>query len=128
MYFMDTGLAAYLCRWPNSATLESGAMDGAFFETYVITEIIKSYYNAGKHTDLYYYRDIDGKEIDLLIVEGRDVYPIEIKKSKNPANPDKNFDVLQNLKMNIKPSLVICMTNELLPYNRKTWLCPVKVL
>ncbi len=128
MYFMDTGLAAYLCRWPNAATLEAGAMDGAFFETYVVTEIIKSYYNAGKHPDLYYYRDIDGKEVDLLIVEGNNVYPIEIKKSKNPANSDKNFAVLQNLKMNIKPGFVICMTNELMPYNRETWLCPVKVL
>jgi len=128
MYFMDTGLAAYLCRWPNAETLESGAMDGAFFETYVVTEIVKSYYNAGKHPDLYYYRDIDGKEIDLLIVEGNDIYPIEIKKSKNPSNPDKNFSVLDKLKMNIKPGLVICMANELLPFNRDTWFCPAKIL
>ncbi|HOO26303.1 MAG TPA: ATP-binding protein [Clostridiales bacterium] len=128
MYFMDTGLAAYLCRWPNAQTLEAGAMDGAFFETYVVTEIIKSYYNAGKHPDLYYYRDIDGKEVDLLVVEGQNVYPIEVKKSKNPSSPDKNFAVLQNLKMNIKPGIVICMTNELVPYNRETWLCPVKAL
>lgn len=128
MYFMDTGLAAYLCRWPNAETLENGAMDGAFFETYVITEIVKSYYNSGKHPDLYYYRDVDGKEVDLLIVEGNDIYPIEIKKSKNPVNPDKNFDVLQKLKMNIHPGLIICMINELIPYNRDTWLCPVKVL
>lgn len=128
MYFMDTGLAAYLCRWPNAETLENGAMDGAFFETYVVTEIVKSYYNAGKHPDLYYYRDIDGKEIDLLIVEGNDVYPIEIMKSKNPANPDKNFGALNKLKMNIKPGIVICMANELLPFNRDTWLCPAKML
>ncbi len=128
VYFMDTGLAAYLCRWPNAATLEAGAMDGALFETYVVTEIIKSYYNAGKHLDLYYYRDIDGKEVDLLIVEGNDIYPIEIKKSKNPANSDKNFEVLKNLNMNIKPGIIVCMTNELLPYNREAWLCPAKVL
>lgn len=128
MYFMDTGLAAYLCHWPNAETLENGAMDGAFFEAYAVTEIVRSYYNAGKHPDLYYYRDIDGKEIDLLIVEGNDVYPIEIKKSKNPANPDKNFGVLNKLKMNIKPGIVICMVNELLPFNRDTWLCPVKIL
>ena len=64
----------------------------------------------------------------MLIVEGNDVYPIEIKKSKNPANPDKNFGVLNKLKMNIKPGIVICMVNELLPFNRDTWLCPVKIL
>ncbi len=128
VYFMDTGLAAYLCRWPNAETLESGAMDGAFFETYVVSEIVKSYYNCGKRPDLYYYRDIDGKEVDLLIVQGNDIYPIEIKKSKNPASPDKNFKALEKLKMNIEPGLVICMTNELIPFNRHTWLCPVKVL
>lgn len=128
MYFMDTGLAAYLCRWPNAETLENGAMDGAFFETYVVTEIVKSYYNAGRRPDLYYYRDIDGKEIDLLIAQGNDIYPIEIKKSKNPANPDKNFKVLDKLKINVKPGLVICMADELLPFNRNTWLCPAKIL
>ncbi len=128
VYFMDTGLAAYLCRWPNAETLENGAMDGAFFETYIVTEIVKSYYNAGKHPDLYYYRDIDGKEIDLLIVEGNNIYPIEIKKSKNPLNPDKNFSALNKLKMNIKTGLVICMTEELLPFKRDIWLCPVKIL
>lgn len=128
VYFMDTGLAAYLCRWPNAETLENGAMDGAFFETYVVTEIVKSYYNAGKHPDLYYYRDIDGKEIDLLIVEGNNIYPIEIKKSKNPLNPDKNFSVLNKLKMNIKTGLVICMADELLPFKRDIWLCPAKIL
>lgn len=128
VYFMDTGLAAYLCRWPNAETLENGAMDGAFFETYVVTEIVKSYYNAGKHPDLYYYRDIDSKEIDLLIVEGNNIYPIEIKKSKNPLNPDKNFSVLNKLKMNIKTGLVICMADELLPFKRDIWLCPAKIL
>ena len=128
VYFMDTGLAAYLCRWPNAETLENGAMDGAFFETYVVTEIVKSYYNAGKHPDLYYYRDIVSKEIDLLIVEGNNIYPIEIKKSKNPLNPDKNFNVLNKLKMNIKTGLVICMADELLPFKRDIWLCPAKIL
>ena len=67
VYFMDTGLAAYLCRWPNAETLANGAMDGAFFETYVVTAIVKSYYNAGKPVDLFYYRDTDKKEIDLLV-------------------------------------------------------------
>lgn len=128
MYFMDTGLAAYLCRWPNAETLEAGAMDGAFFETYVVTEILKSYYNAGKHPDLYYYRDVDGKEVDLLIVEGNEVYPMEIKKSKNPSNPDKNLDALKSLKMNLHPALILCMADEILPLNRDVWFCPVSVL
>lgn len=124
-YFMDTGLAAYLCRWPNAETLESGAMDGAFFETYVVTEIVKSCYNAGKPADLFYYRDIDKKEIDLLIIEGDKLYPIEIKKSKEPSKPDKNFGVLERLGMDVQPGIVLCMSDELVPYNRGTWYCPV---
>lgn len=128
VYFMDTGLAAYLCRWTSAETLENGASDGAFFETYVVTEILKSYYNAGKPSNLYYYRDIDKREIDLLIVEENKLYPIEIKKSKQPQNPDKNFYALQKFKMDVQPGLVICMSDELVPYNRETWYCPVSVL
>ena len=128
VYFMDTGLAAYLCRWPSAETLENGAMDGAFFETYVVTEIVKSCYNAGKPADLYYYRDIDKKEIDLLIAEGDKLYPIEIKKSKEPAKPDKNFGVLQQFKMDVQPGIILCMSDELIPYNRESWYCPVSVL
>ncbi|MCD7883002.1 MAG: ATP-binding protein [Lachnospiraceae bacterium] len=128
VYFLDTGLAAYLCRWPTAQTLESGAMDGAFFETWVVSEIVKSYYNAGKRPDLYYYRDVDKKELDLLIPEGDKLYPIEIKKSKAPAHPDKNFKVLEKLHMDIQPGIILCMCDEILPYNRQTWLVPVSVL
>lgn len=128
VYFMDTGLAAYLCRWPTAATLENGAMDGAFFETYVVSEIVKNYYNAGKPVDLFYYRDTDKKEIDLLVAEGDKIYPIEIKKGKEPSNPDKNFRVLQKLKLDVQPGIILCMSDELIPYNRETWYCPVSVL
>ncbi len=128
IYFMDTGLAAYLCRWPNAETLEHGAMDGAFFETWVVSEIVKSYYNAGKRPDLYYYRDTDKKELDLLIVEGDKLYPIEIKKNKSPVHPDKNFGVLDKFHLDVQPGIVLCMCDEILPYNRNTWLVPVSVL
>lgn len=128
VYFMDTGLAAYLCRWPTAATVEAGAMDGAFLETYVVTEIVKSYYNAGKTINLFYYRDIDKKEIDLLILEGDKIYPIEIKKSKEPVNPDKNFRVLEQFNLNIQPGIILCMSDELIPYNRNSWYCPISVL
>lgn len=124
MYFMDTGLAAYLCRWPNAETLEKGAMDGAFFETYVVSEIVKSYYNAGKRPDLYYYRDIDGKEIDLIFAEGDKIYPVEIKKAKAPDRADKNFSVLDKLKKDIQPGVILCMADEMLPFSRDVWYFP----
>lgn len=128
MYFLDTGLAAYLCRWPNAETLENGAMDGAFFETYVVGEIVKSYYHTGKRPDLYYYRDIDGKEIDLLFVENDKVYPVEIKKAKIPNHADKNFSVLGKLKMDVQPGVILCMADEMLPYSRDVWMFPVAAI
>lgn len=128
MYFLDTGLAAYLCRWPNAETLENGAMDGAFFETYVVGEIVKSYYHTGKRPDLYYYRDIDGKEIDLLFVENDKIYPVEIKKAKIPNHADKNFSVLGKLKMDVQPGVILCMADEMLPYSRDVWMFPVAAI
>lgn len=128
VYFMDTGLAAYLCRWPSAETLANGAMAGAFFETFVISEIVKSYYNTGKDLNLYYYRDIDKKEIDLFIVNADGVYPIEIKKAKNPNDADKNFGVLKKLSIPVKSALIMCMADELVPYNRDTWLCPISLI
>lgn len=125
VYFMDTGLAAYLCRWPDAATIENGAMDGAFLETYVITEIVKNRYNAGVPLDLYYYRDIDHKEIDLLIQEGNKLYPLEIKKSKEPVHADKNFSVLKKLDLEAQPGVILSMSDELIPYNREVWNCPI---
>lgn len=128
VYFMDTGLCAYLCRWPNAETLSVGAMDGAILETYVVSEIIKSYFNAGKRPDLYYYRDIDKKEIDLVREEGDDIYPIEIKKSKSPIHADKNFSALNKFKKNVQPGIILCLGDELIPYNRNAWYCPIEVI
>ena len=124
-YFLDTGLAAYLTRWPTYETLMNGNAAGAFFETFVVGEILKSYYNAGKEPNIYYYRDIDKKEIDLLLLGPDKVYPIEIKKSKSPSEPDKNFPVLEKLGLQVMPGLILCMADEFFPINRNAWLCPI---
>ena len=126
VYFMDTGLAAYLCRWPNAETLQNGNMDGAFLETFVVSEIVKSYYNAGKSThDLYYYRDIDQKEIDLVILGPNSIYPLEVKKSSDPNNADKNFNVLSKFGLEEHPGIVLCLCDEVKPLNRSCYLVPV---
>lgn len=99
LYFLDTGLAAYLLGWNTPDTLSKGAMSGAFFETYVIGEILKSYFNQGVlDPHLYFYRDKDKKEIDLIIEREGVLYPIEIKKHADPSVKDlKNFSVIDNL-------------------------------
>lgn len=138
LHFLDTGLAAYLLKWGNPEALEKGAMSGMFFESYVFSEIYKSYLNAGKEPPIFYYRDKDQKEIDLLIYQNGVLSPIEIKKSASPGKAAiKNFKVLEpvtggekfggleTLKAEIGTGSVICMANDLLPVNEKNWYVPV---
>jgi predicted AAA+ superfamily ATPase len=115
LYFLDTGLAAYLCRWTSPGVLISGAGGGAFFETFIIAEILKSYYNAGLNPPLFYYRDKDQKEIDLLIMENGCLYPLEIKKTASPKKEDvKIFKALSSVRgMSIGSGGLICMDTSL---------------
>lgn len=118
VYFLDTGLAAYLTRWNTPETLQNGAMAGSFFETFVIAEIIKSYYNVGVlEPPLYFYRDKEKNEIDLLIYQDMTLYPIEIKKHADPRVDDiASFRLLDRLS-GIKrgPGGVVCMYDNLVP-------------
>jgi len=126
MYFMDTGLCAYLARWNNPEALEVSAMAGAFFETYVVAEIIKSYYHAGKRPPIYYYRDTDGKEIDLIIEENGTLYPIEIKKSASPKKDAvRHFSVLEKTGNKVGYGNVICLTDSVLPIDSNNAMVPV---
>lgn len=105
VYFRDTGLAAYLTRWLTPETLANGAMSGAFFETFVISEILKSYSNRGidYRYCVSYYRGRDKKktsenEIDLIIEENGTLYPVEIKRSsKVIADQTSAFSVLDGI-------------------------------
>ena len=94
LYFMDTGLVCYLVGWKTKEQIKNGAMAGSLFETFVFSEIAKSYLNAGKTLDnIYYYRDKDKKEIDFIIEENGILYPIEIKMS---ATIDMHWDKYNN--------------------------------
>ena len=99
LYFLDIGLAAYLTRWSIPEVLKNGAMAGAFFETFIISEIIKSYYNNGiLDLPFYFYRDKDGNKIDLLIENNGTLYPIEIKKHADPSKSDVvKFSILDKI-------------------------------
>ncbi|MCL2366927.1 MAG: ATP-binding protein [Oscillospiraceae bacterium] len=137
LHFLDTGLCAYLLKWGTPETLERGAMSGAFFESWVFSEIYKSYLNAGKDVPVYYYRDKEKREIDLLLYESGTLYPIEIKKAASPGsesvkhfavlNPvmePERFDVLAQYKTEIGNGAVICMASDLLPIDQKNWIVP----
>lgn len=129
LYFLDTGLAAYLTEWSSPETLEAGAMSGAFLETWVLAELLKSWWHNGLRAPFYYYRDTDQKEIDLLIVQDGTVYPLEFKKT---ASPDKktirHFHVLEKLNMPTGMGAVICLVHQALPLNEKVWSVPAGFL
>ncbi len=133
LYFLDTGLCAYLAGWSNPNVLERGPMSGEIFETYVISEIIKSYWHNGKSImNLYYYRDRDQKEIDLLIEQDWILYPIEIKKKSNPDKHDiKNFSVLEKFTVGGKTignGSVICLHKDWGYLNEKNLYVNVGVI
>ncbi len=130
LYFLDTGLCAYLCGWSDAKILESSPMAGAFFETYVISEIVKSIRNSGKRIEntLFYYRDRDQKEVDLIFDIDRTLYPVEIKKGVGSDKADKNFDILKQYKMPIATGLIIDTSDRVFPLNKDTYYCPVGMI
>ncbi len=129
LYFLDTGLCCYLTRWSSPETLEAGAMTGAIFETYAISEILKSYWHNAKTGAFYFYRDKDQKEIDLLIEHDGCLYPIEIKKTASPSgNMINHFSVLQKLNTPVAEGALVCMMTKHLPISDKTHAIPVSYI
>lgn len=108
IYFLDTGLACYLTNWQTYNTLESGAMNGAIFETYVVSEILKSFWFNATRAQIFFYRDKDKREIDLILENNGQLIPIEIKKKTSPDKKDiKNFNI-----MDYDAGFVICLTQS----------------
>ena len=126
VYFYDTGLVAYLTKWSSPETLASGAMSGAILENYVVSEIRKSYLNQGKEAFMYYYRDKDAKEIDLVLEQDGELHPIEIKKSANPASEIlRVFPVLDKSSLKRGNGAVICLKTDLSAFNKENYIVPV---
>lgn len=126
LYFYDTGLICYLTKWSSADTLESGAMNGAILENYVVAEIRKTYLNSGKEPFMYYYRDKDAKEIDIVLEHDGVLNPIEIKKSANPGPEQvKVFSLLDKSSTPRSKGVVICMKPELSAIDRENYIVPV---
>ena len=145
VYFRDTGLAAYLTSWLTKETLENGIMNGAFFETFVINEIIKSYVNSGRDYKkrIYYYRGKDKakkkvngeiyeeeNEIDFIIEENGVLYPIEIKKTTNPKSDMASaFDVLDKDSTKKRGTgVIICRSEYKLKLRENLYALPIEYI
>ncbi len=129
LYLLDPGLCAYLTEWSSPETLEAGAMSGAILETWIMTELLKSYWHNGRPAPFYYYRDKDQKEIDLLIIRDGAVYPVEFKKTASPSQNDvRHFQALDKLKQPIGPGGLICLAAQSLPLTPSIQSIPVAAL
>ncbi|MBQ6067425.1 MAG: ATP-binding protein [Clostridia bacterium] len=126
VYFYDTGLVCYLTRWSSPEVAESGAMSGALLENYTVSEIMKSYRNAGREPYLYFYRDRDAKEIDVILEGDGKLCPLEIKKT---ATPDKRlvrvFDVIDKAPLQRGTGAVLCMADRFSAFDRDNLIVPI---
>lgn len=126
LYFIDTGLVTYLTRWSSPEVAESGAMSGALLENFTVSEIMKSYQNAGREPYLHYYRDRDAQEIDIIMEGDGKLYPLEIKKT---ATPDKRlirtFSVIDKAPLERGTGAVLCMADKLSAFDREHLIVPV---
>jgi predicted AAA+ superfamily ATPase len=129
LYFLDTGLCTYLTRWPDSATLEAGAMSGAILETWILSELLKGYWHNGREAPFYFYRDKDKKEIDLLIEQNGMLFPLEFKKTASPRKDDiRHFRVLERAGKPIGPGGLVCLAAKPLPLGEGVMSIPVSAL
>ncbi len=126
LYFYDTGLVCYLTRWSSPEVAESGAMNGAILENFAVSEMVKGYQNAGLEPYLYFYRDRDAKEIDVILEGDGKLCPIEIKKT---AAPDKRltrvFSVIDKSPLQLGTGAVLCMSDKLSAFDRDNLIVPV---
>ncbi len=129
LYFLDTGLVAYLTEWATPETLEAGALSGAIFETWVVTELLKSYWHNGRRAPFYFYRDKDQREIDLLILQNDLIYPLEIKKTASPGKDDlRHFRTLERLGLTVGEGGIICLVTQSLPITEQMQSIPASVI
>ena len=126
MYFFDTGLVAYLTAYLTPEILAKGALSGAILENYVVSEIRKTFYNTGRTGNLWYYRDKDQNEVDMLIEQNGHIYPIEIKRTSNPGSElVKAFEILDKGPLPRGNGAIICTREKLTAVDAKNFVVPV---
>jgi predicted AAA+ superfamily ATPase len=126
LYFLDTGLCAFLTQWSTPETLEAGAMGGAMLETWVVSEIIRSWWHAGVAPNCHFYRDLDGREIDVLITADGALHPVEIKKTAGPS-PEavRHFPTLARFGMPVAKGALLCLVPRSVALTRDVDAVPV---
>lgn len=126
MYFFDTGLVAYLTRYSSPEVLANGAINGAILENYVVSEIIKTYHNNAKECLMWYYRDTNSNEIDLVIESDGMLHPIEIKRTASPGTElIRPFKLLDKASIPRGKGAIICMKETLSAVDSDNYIVPI---
>lgn len=126
MYFFDTGLVAYLTRYSSPEILANGAINGAILENFVVSELLKSYHNNAKECQLWYYRDSNSNEIDMVIESDGMLHPLEIKRSVNPGSElISTFNHLDKASVPRGNGAILCMRPKLSAINSENYIVPI---
>jgi predicted AAA+ superfamily ATPase len=129
LYFFDTGLVAHLARISDAHELQDGVFGGPLLENYVVNEIWKSYLNYGQEPDIYYYRDVQQREIDILLRGAESLTPIEVKRSSNPGlKAISAFSALDAVAGLRAPGAVVCLSQKLGSLTDKDYIVPVSLI
>ena len=129
LYFYDSGIVCYLTRWSSPERAMEGAMSGALLENYTVAEIIKTYQNAGQEPFLYYYRDKDAREIDLILERDGKLFPIEIKKMASPPKKlTKVFDLIDKSPLQRGTGAILCMADQLGAFDQNNLIVPISLI
>lgn len=124
--FMDTGLCSYLAGWEDTRELQLSSSAGHYLETFIISEIVKSYNAKGIKPRISYYRDKEKREIDLIFYVNNKLYPFEIKKIALPNKQMiKNFSILEKQSKEVGQGGIICFYDDLMHLDEKNYIIPI---
>ena len=126
LYFFDTGLVAYLTRYSSPEILANGASNGAILENYVVSELLKTYHNRTKECMIWYYRDKDSNEFDIVIESDGVLHPLDIKRAANPGSELAGaFTILDKASVPRGKGALLCMRPELSAINSQNFIVPI---
>lgn len=126
LYFFDTGLVSYLTKYSSPDILANGALNGQILENYVVSELLKTYQNHAKECLLWYYRDKEMREIDMIIESDGILHPLEIKRSVNPGKElIRAFDILDKGSVPRGKGALLCMRPALSAVDSDNYMIPI---
>lgn len=129
LYFLDTGLVCYLTGWRDSQATAYGAFAGALFETFVVEEILKSYWHRGIEPRVFYFRTKEKIEVDLLIEKNGRLLPIEVKLSSSVRQEDtKNISYLKKSGLPIGAGAVVAPVQQPYPLSKDLFVIPPEAI